>query len=191
MWKKILSTWEEYRNIARACRDTTRKVKVLLELSLAEEVKDNNKGFFKCVIRKRKSRVLHWGINNCMHLYRLGDDLLEKDINVLVNNRLAMSQQCALVAKNASGIAGNIQKSVARRSRDVILLLCSGEATMRILCPVLDSPVQNRQGSPRSPAEGHKDDKGPGASPITGKTEELTSVQPREKKTEVRSDYSL
>ena len=38
-----------------------------------------------------------------MHQYRLGDDLLErsseeKDLRVLVNNRLAMSQQCALVA---------------------------------------------------------------------------------------------
>jgi len=31
----------------------------------------------------------------------------------------------------------------------------------------LDSPLQKRQGSPvRSPAEGHKDDKGLGASPI-------------------------
>ena len=52
---------------------------------------------------KSKCRVLHLGRNNCMHQYRLGDDLLErsseeKDLRVLVNNRLAMSQQCALVA---------------------------------------------------------------------------------------------
>ena len=52
---------------------------------------------------KSMFRVLHLGRNNCMHQYRLGDDLLErsseeKDLRVLVNNRLAMSQQCALVA---------------------------------------------------------------------------------------------
>jgi len=52
---------------------------------------------------KSKCRVLHLGRNNCMHQYRVGDDLLErsseeKDLRVLVNNRLAMSQQCALVA---------------------------------------------------------------------------------------------
>jgi len=44
------------------------------------------------------------------HQYRLGDDLLErssaeKDLGVLVDNRLAMSQQhAALVAKKANGI---------------------------------------------------------------------------------------
>ena len=46
-------------------------------------------------------------------------------------------------------------------------LMCTGEATFSILCPVLSSADQKSQGSPRrSPAEGHKDDKGPGASPI-------------------------
>ena len=63
-----------------------------------------------------------------MHQYRLGGDLLEissaeKDLGVLVDNRLAMSQQCALVAKKANGILGYINKNVASRSREVILLL--------------------------------------------------------------------
>ena len=60
----------------------------------------------------------------CQH--QLGDDLLErssmeKNLGVLVDNRLAMSQQCALVAKNASGTHGHIKKSVASRLREVIL----------------------------------------------------------------------
>ncbi|GAB0210210.1 hypothetical protein GRJ2_003486800 [Grus japonensis] len=79
---------------------------------------------------KGKSRVLHLGRNNPKHQYRLGVDLLgsssaEKDLGVLVENKLSMSQQCALVAKKANGILGCIQKSVASRSREVILPLYS------------------------------------------------------------------
>ncbi|GAB0207061.1 hypothetical protein GRJ2_003171700 [Grus japonensis] len=79
---------------------------------------------------KGKCRVLHLGRNNPMHQYRLGVDLLgsssaEKDLGVLVDNRLSMSQQCALVA---NGMLGCIKKSVASRLREVILPLCSALA---------------------------------------------------------------
>jgi len=79
---------------------------------------------------KGKCRVLHLRRNNSMHQYRLGADLLEsssveRDLGVLVEDKLTMMQQRALVAKKANGILGCIKKSGTSRSREFLLPLYS------------------------------------------------------------------
>jgi len=56
MWKERQATWEEYRNIVRACREKTMKAKVHLALNLARDVKDNTKSFFKYISSERQTR---------------------------------------------------------------------------------------------------------------------------------------
>jgi len=52
-------------------------------------------------------------------------DLCDRDLGVLVNDKLTKSQQCAQVAIRANGLLGSINKSVASRSRKVLLPLNS------------------------------------------------------------------
>ena len=60
LWKRGRATQEDYKDVARLCRDKVRKDKAHLELNLATAVKDNKKCFYKCVNTKRRTKeTLH------------------------------------------------------------------------------------------------------------------------------------
>ncbi|GAB0188274.1 mitochondrial enolase superfamily member 1 [Grus japonensis] len=73
-WKQGQVAWEEYRETVQAAREQVRKAKALIEISLAREVKDKKKSFYRYVSDKRRTR------ENVGPLWNETGDLVTQDM---------------------------------------------------------------------------------------------------------------
>ncbi|GAB0177912.1 mitochondrial enolase superfamily member 1 [Grus japonensis] len=120
---------------------------------------------------KAKCKVLHMGQHNPKHSYRLGKEWIEsspekKDLGVLIDEKLSMSQQCAPGSPESQPCPGLHQKRCDQQVKggDPAPLLCSCETPPGVLPPALGAPVQERHGAVgASPEEGHEADQRAGA----------------------------
>ena len=112
-----------------------------------------------------KCKILHLGRRNPRNIYRLEGAVLEssraeKDLGVLVDEKLNMSQQCALAAQKTNGILGSIRRGVSRRGWKVIVPLYSAFVRPHLeYCVQVWGPQHKKDGAlQEGPEEGHKDD---------------------------------
>ncbi|GAB0192413.1 mitochondrial enolase superfamily member 1 [Grus japonensis] len=108
---------------------------------------------------KDECKVLHLGKHNPGVQRWLGSSSVEKDLGVLVDNKLSMSEQHAAAAKKANRMLGCINKGITNRDKEVIIPLSAFQATPAIPCSILVPAVQKSCGQAGdSPEEGHQDD---------------------------------
>jgi len=139
------------------------------------------------------------GKGNLWYQYRLGDEGIErspeeKDLGVLANKKLNMTQQCVLAAQKAIRNLGCITKSMASRLREVILPFYSalGRPHLEYLHPALEPSAQETHGPVGAGSEeGHKRDQMDGTPLLQGQDERVGVVQPGEEKALGRPYSSL
>jgi hypothetical protein len=75
-----------------------------------------------------KCKVMHFGVNNAKEKYSINNIVLnvvkeEKDLGVIVQDDLKVSQQCSKVVKTANRILGMIGRTFQNRSKEIIIPL--------------------------------------------------------------------
>ena len=79
---------------------------------------------------KAKCKVFHLDQSNPRYAYKLGIELtesspIEKDLEVMVDKKLDVSQQYSLVAKKTSCIPGCVKRRMTSRTREATVSLYS------------------------------------------------------------------
>ena len=119
---------------------------------------------------KDKWKVLQLGKHNAAVQHRLGSARLgsssaERDLGVLVANKLNMSGQRAAAAKQADRMLGCINKGITSREKEVIIPLYSAlarphlEYCVQFWPPLCKKPCGQ---AGEGPEQGHKGDPGTG-----------------------------
>ncbi|KAK4824608.1 hypothetical protein QYF61_016877 [Mycteria americana] len=95
---------------------------------------------------KDKCKFLHLGKHNPgvqhkMEFTRLGSSSMERDLGVLVDNKLNMSEQCAAVAKQANRMLGCINKGITSRDKESMGLDGIHPRVLRELVEELAKPL--------------------------------------------------
>ena len=108
-----------------------------------------------------------WGNPRYVYLELLESSPAEKDLGVLIDEKLSMSsvhlQQCTLAASNTNYILGSNRKGVASKARKVTAS-SPCEASAAALRPDLGPPTEERYGAfGKGPEEDHKDNQNVGA----------------------------
>ena len=85
-----------------------------------------------------KCQVLHLGKRNQMHSYKTGDNWVsnitdEKDLGIVVDRKLNMSQQCDVAVKKANAIWGCINRSIASKSHEILVALLRTPSSLSAL----------------------------------------------------------
>lgn len=102
---------------------------------------------------------------------------MEKDLRVLVDE-INMTQQCELAAQKENCNLGCIQRSMTRRLREVILLLCSALVRPGVLRSSLGPSALERQQRPVGPSSeyGNEDDQSARAALIQRQAERVETT---------------
>src|SRR6267154_1675724 len=75
-----------------------------------------------------KCKVMHFGANNSKETYSINNTILkevqeEKDLGVIVQNNLKVSEQCSKVVKTANRVLGMISRTFQNKSKEIIIRL--------------------------------------------------------------------
>ncbi|TRZ26591.1 hypothetical protein HGM15179_000532 [Zosterops borbonicus] len=94
--------------------------------------------YLPCIVEEQMQGCT-WVKVNPQYQHRLEDEQIEnnlgeKDLGLLVDERLDMTQPCALTAQRDKGVLGCLQSSVASRAREGILSLCSSLVRPHLQC---------------------------------------------------------